>query len=134
VLAHDQHGGFQRLLVVQAGVDGGTVGTFQVDFGQVARATRALGDVLSGELEVHATQPRARGGIPPEEATSQPHVTLAYLERGCAPQAWLEDVDCSAKALRVERFELLFNAGGRYGTLGTWTLSGAALPQQGQLL
>lgn len=90
-------------------------------------------DTLQALCDAHRDALR-RGGIPPEEATSQPHVTLAYLERGCAPQAWLEDVDCSAEALRVEGFELLFNAGGRYGALGTWTLRGAALPQQGQLL
>lgn len=75
-----------------------------------------------------------RGGMPPEEATTQPHVTLAYLERGSAPQPWLDEVDCASEPLRVERFELLFNAGGRYEALGTWALRGAALPQQAQLL
>src|SRR5690606_42065289 len=63
VLAHDQHRGFQRLLVVQARIDGGTVGTLQVDFGQRTRAAHALGDVFAGQLQVHAAQARARGGM-----------------------------------------------------------------------
>ncbi len=71
-------------------------------------------------------------GIRPQEATKQPHVTLAYLERGAPPQPWIDEVDCTGESLRVEGFELLFNAGGRYRALGEWTLSGAAPPAQQQ--
>ncbi|MGY1409933.1 MULTISPECIES: 2'-5' RNA ligase family protein [unclassified Luteimonas] len=90
-------------------------------------------DTLQALCDAHRDALR-RGGIRPEETTTQPHVTLAYLERGSAPQPWLDEVDCASEALRVERFELLFNAGGRYQALGTWALRGAALPQQAQLL
>jgi 2'-5' RNA ligase len=71
-------------------------------------------------------------GIRPQEATTQPHVTLAYLERGAPPQPWLDEVDCAGEPLRVEGFELLFNAGGRYGALGEWALRGTAPPAQRQ--
>ena len=71
-------------------------------------------------------------GIRPQEATTQPHVTLAYLERGAPPQPWVEQVDCSGEALRVEAFELLFNAGGRYQALGEWALHGTSPPTQRQ--
>ncbi|MGJ4804594.1 2'-5' RNA ligase family protein [Luteimonas sp. SDU82] len=71
-------------------------------------------------------------GIRPQEATTQPHVTLAYLERGAAPQPWLDEVDCAGEPLRVDGFELLFNAGGRYQTLGEWPLRGTAPPAQQQ--
>jgi len=68
-------------------------------------------------------------GIRPEDTTTQPHVTLAYLERGAPPQPWIEQVDCTdAPLLHVDRFELLFNAGGRYEALGEWPLTGSALP------
>ena len=70
-----------------------------------------------------------RAGIRPEDATTQPHLTLAYLERGAPPQPWVEQVDCKdAPLLRVDRFELLFNAGGRYEALGEWPLTGTDLP------
>ena len=67
-------------------------------------------------------------GIRPEKTTQQPHVTLAYLDRGLGEQAWLAGVGCAGEPLRVERFELLFNPGGRYEALGAWRLAGAALP------
>src|SRR5690606_7743568 len=63
LLAHHQHRDLQRLLVVQARVDGGAVGAGQVGVGQVARAARAFGDVLAGEFQVHAAQARARSGV-----------------------------------------------------------------------
>jgi 2'-5' RNA ligase len=84
-----------------------------------------------------ATRDAARRcGIRPE-ATTQPHVTLAYLGRGLHAQPWLEGVDCGATPLEVGRFELLFSAAGRYGSLGGWPLSGESLPPeplQGSLL
>jgi len=40
-LAHDQHRQFQRLLVVQARIDGRLVGAYQIGFKQVARAATA---------------------------------------------------------------------------------------------
>ena len=69
-----------------------------------------------------------RCSIRPLQVTTQPHVTLAYLERGLDAQPWLDAVDCRGDALRVDRFELLFNPGGRYDALDSWELSGAALP------
>ncbi len=71
-------------------------------------------------------------GIRPQEATTQPHVTLAYLERGAPPQPWINEVDCTGEPLQVAQFELLFNAGGRYQALGQWALSGSAPPAQQQ--
>jgi 2'-5' RNA ligase len=78
-----------------------------------------------------------RQGIRPQQATTQPHVTLAYLPRRLPAQPWVEAIDGDAAALRVDAFELLFNPGGRYEALGRWTLSGDRLPQapqQGSLL
>src|SRR3546814_7717540 len=43
LLAHDQHRRLQRLLVVQARVDAGAVGAFEVTVAQVAGAAGALG-------------------------------------------------------------------------------------------
>ena len=54
MLLHDQHRHFQRLLVVEAGIDGGLVAALQALVRQVARTTGALGDVLAGELDVDA--------------------------------------------------------------------------------
>jgi RNA 2',3'-cyclic 3'-phosphodiesterase len=67
-------------------------------------------------------------GIQSLLATSQPHVTLAFLPRGIAEQAWLAAVDCARTSLRVDAFELLFNPGGRYETLAGWPLRGPPLP------
>ena len=89
------------------------------------------GSLLQVLCDAHRDALR-EAGIRPQEATTQPHVTLAYLERGAAPQPWVEQVDCSGEALRVEGFELLFNAGGRYEALGEWTLRGASPPTQRQ--
>lgn len=59
-------------------------------------------------------------------------------ERGLPPQAWLDGIDCAAAGtFVVDRFELLFNPGGRYEALGCWTLAGTGLPrapEQGTLL
>jgi 2'-5' RNA ligase len=76
-----------------------------------------------------ATRDAARScGIRPQQATTQPHVTLAYLERGLQAQPWLDTVDCSGASLRVDCFELLFNPGGHYQALGEWPLRGQGLP------
>jgi len=76
-----------------------------------------------------ATRDAIRGrGIRPLQVTTQPHVTLAYLPRQLPAQPWLDAIDCSTAPLRVERFELLFNPGGRYDALAEWPLSGPPLP------
>ncbi|TYT23529.1 hypothetical protein FZO89_14825 [Luteimonas viscosa] len=78
-----------------------------------------------------------RCGIAPAQVTTQPHVTLAYLDRGLDEQGWLSDIGCTGEPLRVDRFELLFNPGGRYEALGNWRLAGTSLPappRQGSLL
>ena len=76
-----------------------------------------------------ATHGAARAcGIRPSQATTQPHVTLAFLERGLDAQPWLDGIDCTGAPLRVDRFELLFNPGGRYESLGDWPLLGRSLP------
>ncbi|MDH5833996.1 2'-5' RNA ligase family protein [Luteimonas kalidii] len=76
--------------------------------------------------ETHAAVRRC--GLRPQQATTQPHVTLAYLARDLEPQPWLADVDCTGAPLRVDGFELLFNAGGRYEQLAAWPLTGTTLP------
>ena len=79
-----------------------------------------------------------RCGISPQQVTTQPHVTLAYLDKHLPPQPWLDDVDCAATgSFQVDGFELLFNPGGRYQSLARWQLTGDALPrppEQGSLL
>ena len=78
-----------------------------------------------------------RSNIRPLQVTTQPHVTLAYLDKGLGEQAWLDEVDCTGAPLRVDGFELLFNPGGRYEPLAAWPLTGGALPvapQQASLL
>lgn len=69
-----------------------------------------------------------RTGSMPAEVTTQPHLTLAFLDRHLPPQTWLDAVDCAGDALVVNDFELLFNPGGRYDALAAWPLTGAALP------
>lgn len=68
-----------------------------------------------------------RAGIAGLQATTQPHLTLAYTGRHLRPQPWLDDIDCAGPPLRVERFQLLFNPGGRYEMLGDWPLTGESL-------
>lgn len=79
-----------------------------------------------------------RCGISPEEVVSQPHLTLAYTGKDLPAQDWLGDIDLgTADTFQVDRFELLFNSGGRYDALGSWALTGAELPrppEQGTLL
>src|SRR3546814_2605219 len=71
-----------------------------------------------------------RCGISPLQVTTQPHVTLAYLDRHLAAQDWLHDIDCSAAGpFLVDRFELLFNPGGRCDALARRTLTGADVPR-----
>ena len=67
-----------------------------------------------------------RCGIAPKRATEKPHITLAYLDARLPPQSWLDGVECTGSPLKVDRFELLFNPGGRYEALGEWPLTGAA--------
>lgn len=74
-----------------------------------------------------ATHAAARRCGIPAEPTSQPHITLAYIERGLDALPWLDKVDYSGAPLRVEGFELLFNPGGRYDALGEWPLTGTGL-------
>jgi 2'-5' RNA ligase len=77
-----------------------------------------------------------RLGIRPEQATQQPHITLAYLPKHLAVQPWLDGIDCAGDPLRVEGFDLLSNPGGRYESLGHWPLTGTDLapaPQQAPL-
>ena len=38
------------------------------------------------------------------------------------------NMDVAGPPLRVDRFQLLFNPGGRYESLGDWPLQGAPLP------
>ena len=70
-----------------------------------------------------------RCGIRPDQITSQPHVTLAYLPKALDAQPWLDGIDCDAGTLQVDGFELLFNPGGVYDPLGSWSLTGGDLPE-----
>ncbi|MDR6991378.1 2'-5' RNA ligase family protein [Luteimonas sp. 3794] len=69
-----------------------------------------------------------RSDIVPVQATTRPHLTLAYLDTALGPQPWLDTVDCSMEPLAVDAFELLFNVGGRYDARAAWSLTGTALP------
>lgn len=76
-------------------------------------------------------------GIRPLQVTTQPHVTLAYFDKHELPQPWLAHVDYGDASFEVDHFELLFNPGGHYESLGQWQLTGDALPvapTQGMLL
>ena len=73
-----------------------------------------------------------RAGIGPVQETSQPHVTLAYAGKRLPPQSWLDEIACPDGDFPVERFELLYNPGGRYESLAQWPLTGAALPPEPQ--
>src|ERR1043165_646811 len=59
-LAREQEGHFQRLLIVQTGVAGRVVARREAGLRPAGHATDALGDVLAGQLEVNAPEPRAR--------------------------------------------------------------------------
>ena len=79
----------------------------------------------------------SHAGIHPLQATTTPHVTLGYYDGGTPIQHWIGDVRHPAAELAVERFDLLFNPGGRYESLASWPLTGRALPhrpEQGSLL
>lgn len=85
--------------------------------------------------EAHRTIRRC--GIHPLQVTTQPHVTLAYLDKHLPAQTWLDAVECQGAPVRVDGFELLYNPGGRYEALASWPLTGAAIappPRQAQLL
>ena len=57
------HRELERLLVVEARIDRGLYARSRSSFGEAARAADALGDVLAGELDVHAAEPRAELGV-----------------------------------------------------------------------
>lgn len=76
-------------------------------------------------------------GMRPMQATTTPHVTLGYYDGGTPMQHWIGEVRHPVCELAVERFDLLFNPGGRYESLASWPLTGSALPrrpEQGSLL
>ncbi len=54
--ACDQEGKLEGLFVVEARIYLGFVGAGQILFGLAARAAKALGDVLAGQLDVHAAE------------------------------------------------------------------------------
>src|SRR5699024_5265019 len=64
----DQEGQLQRLLRVQTRVAGGLVTARQVDIGDGHGAAEALGDVLTGQLDVDATRVGAQRTVDLEEA------------------------------------------------------------------
>ncbi len=73
-----------------------------------------------------------RAGIGPVQRTSQPHITLAYAARRLPPQPWLDGVGSPVDGFRVDRFDLLYNHGGRYESLAHWPLTGTHLPPEPQ--
>ena len=66
---------FQRLLVVQTRVHVAAIGAAQVRLAQPAGAADALGDVLAGQLEMHAAEHRAQPAVNLERG--------ARVRRGC---------------------------------------------------
>src|SRR5579863_5946135 len=62
-VARDAHRHLERLLVVQARIDAALVRALEVGLRQPARAADAFGDVLAGQLDVHASEPRAELGV-----------------------------------------------------------------------
>jgi RNA 2',3'-cyclic 3'-phosphodiesterase len=91
-------------------------------------ALRALCDACDTALQ--------GAGIAPAQATTQPHLTLAYLPKRLPLQHWCAAVDCGGAELLVQGFELLWNAGGRYEALAAWPLRGPPLapaPRQDDL-
>lgn len=71
-----------------------------------------------------------RAGIRPLQRTTQPHVTLAYFDKGTPAQPWLAGVAVDVQPMQVDGFELLFNPGGHYRSLAYWPLTGARLPTE----
>jgi len=59
----DRKSQFQSLLVVQTRIDLGAVGFAQIGLLQGPGATQTLGDVLTGEFQVYATQARTMGFV-----------------------------------------------------------------------
>src|SRR3982750_1019478 len=66
-LRHEE-GELQRLTGVQPRVAGGLVPAVEVLVADLHRAAEALGDVLTGELDVDAAGPGAQGAVHVEEA------------------------------------------------------------------
>src|SRR4051795_6390862 len=64
----DQERQLQRLPGVQPRVAGGLVAAVEVLVADLHRAAEALGDVLTGQLDVDAAGPRAQGPVDVEEA------------------------------------------------------------------
>src|SRR5687768_10580861 len=58
-MARDPERGLERLLVIEPRIDAALVRALEIRLGQPARATNALGDVFTGELDVHAAESRA---------------------------------------------------------------------------
>src|SRR3954470_6389470 len=64
----DEEGELQRLPGVQPRVAGGLVAAVEVLVADLHGPAEALGDVLTGQLDVDATGPRAQGPVDVEEA------------------------------------------------------------------
>src|SRR5438046_771029 len=62
-VARDPHRALERLFVVEPWIDPALVGTLEIGVRQAARTAGALGDVLAGQLDVHAAEPRAELGV-----------------------------------------------------------------------
>src|SRR5580698_5817180 len=62
----DQHSQLERLLVVQPRIYGRPVSPLQVCVGKATGAPRALGNVLAGELDMHAAEVRPHFRVDPE--------------------------------------------------------------------
>src|SRR5512139_1730355 len=58
-VTRDSQRRLERLLVVEARIDTRLVRALEIELRQTACATDALGDVLAGQLDVHAAEPRA---------------------------------------------------------------------------
>lgn len=73
-----------------------------------------------------------RAGIRPIQRTTQPHITLAYFDKGTPVQSWVAGVAGDTQAMQVDDFELLFNPGGHYRSLARWLLTGALLSRESE--
>ena len=57
-VARDPKRSLEGLFVVEARIDAALVRVCEVGLGEAARTADTLGDILTGELDVHATEPR----------------------------------------------------------------------------